>query len=266
MPTIRVHDLVVRYGSTIALDRSSFELASPSVTALIGANGSGKTTLLHALAALVDPAAGSIDNPLMSRSALVAQQHHQHRWIPLAVDEVVRMGRYRRAGLVRRLGRTDHDAIDTAMERADVVELRSRPFGQLSGGQQQRVRIAQALAAEPRLLLLDEPITGLDPPTQERIAALIAEERAAGTTVVFSTHHLDEARAADQVLVLDRAVRACGAPEVALRPDVLANAFRGKLLVLGDRANGMAATGMVLVDDHGHDQCHEHGIDEVDVG
>jgi len=204
---------------------------------------------------------------LTNESALVAQQHHQHRWIPLTVSEVVRMGRYRRVGLVGRLARADHDAIDRAIVRADVADLRSRPFGQLSGGQQQRVRIAQALAAEPTLLLLDEPITGLDPPSQERIVQLIAEERTAGSTVVFSTHHLDEARVADTVLVLDRAVRASGPPSEALRPDVLATAFRGKLLVLGDRAAGPESNGeVVLIDDHGHDQCHEHSIDDqVDV-
>jgi iron complex transport system ATP-binding protein len=244
---IRAADLVVRFGSVTALGASTFEMGAATVTALIGANGSGKTTLLHALAGLVVPSSGTIVNPLADDSALVVQQHHQHRWMPLTVAEVVRMGRYRRVGLVGRMGAADHAAIDAAVARADVTDLLDRAFGRLSGGQQQRVRIAQALAAEPALLLLDEPITGLDPPSQERIVALLAAERDAGTTVVFSTHHLDEAREADQVLVLDGAVTAAGPPSEALRPEVLAAAFRGRMMVID------TARDVVLVDDHGHD-------------
>jgi iron complex transport system ATP-binding protein len=244
---IRAADLVVRFGSVTALDRSTFEIGAATVTALIGANGSGKTTLLHALAGLVAPSSGTIENPFADDSALVVQQHHRHRWMPLTVAEVVRMGRYRRVGLVGRMGAADHAAIDAAVARADVTDLLDRAFGRLSGGQQQRVRIAQALAAKPGLLLLDEPITGLDPPSQERIVALLAAERDAGTTVVFSTHHLDEAREADQVLVLDGAVTAAGPPSEALRPEVLAAAFRGRMMVID------TARDVVLVDDHGHD-------------
>ncbi len=108
---VRVDGLVVRYGPTVALAASTFDLRSGTITALIGANGSGKTTLLHALAGVVEPAAGSIEGNVNVASALVSQQHHHHRWMPLTVAEVVRMGRYRRLGLLRRFGPDDRAAV-----------------------------------------------------------------------------------------------------------------------------------------------------------
>lgn len=245
---VRANGLVVRYGTTVALGASTFELRRGTVTALIGANGSGKTTLLHALAGVVQPAAGSIDGHDGVTTALVAQQHHHHRWMPLTVGEVLRMGRYQRRGLLGRFGPGDRAAVADAAERAEVADLLAAPFGELSGGQQQRVRIAQALAGEPSLLLLDEPITGLDPPSRRRILHTMGAERDHGTTVVFSTHHLDEAGVADQVLVLGGRVLAAGPPQEALRPDVLSLAFGGRMIVLGDR---------VVLDDHGHQHDHD---------
>lgn len=240
----------MRYGDTVALGVSTFELRSGTVTALIGANGSGKTTLLHALAGVVEPAAGSIEGHAGCARALVAQQHHHHRWMPLTVGEVIRMGRYGRRGLLGQFGTADRAAIADAADRAEVTDLLAAPFGELSGGQQQRVRIAQALAGEPSVLLLDEPITGLDPPSQRRILEIMGAESQQGTTVVFSTHHLDEAAVADQVLVLGGRVLAAGSPHETLRPDVLALAFGGRMIALGDR---------VVLDDHGHH--HDHAAE-----
>jgi len=247
---VRVDGLVVRYGTTVALGASTFALRPGTITALIGANGSGKTTLLHALAGVVEPAGGSIEGNVGVASALVSQQHHHRRWMPLTVAEVVRMGRYRRLGLLGRFGPDDRAAVTDAAERAEVSDLMTAPFGELSGGQQQRVRIAQALAGEPAVLLLDEPITGLDPPSQRRILDTMRAERRHGTTVVFSTHHLDEAAIADKVLVLGGRVLAAGPPDETLRPDVLSLAFGGRMIVLGDR---------VVLDDHGHQ--HNHGAE-----
>ncbi|MBA3400088.1 MAG: metal ABC transporter ATP-binding protein [Acidimicrobiia bacterium] len=246
--TVRADDLTVRFGATVALAPSSFRLAEATVTTLIGPNGSGKTTLLHALAGVTTPTGGRLDQPFGATTAFVGQLHHHHRWMPLSALEVVRMGRYRRLGLFSRFRRADHDAVADAASRADVEYLLAEPFGSLSGGQQQRVRIAQSLAGEPELLLLDEPVTGLDPPSQERVLEVIAAERARGTTVAFSTHHLDEAEMADQVLVLAGGVIAAGPPSSTLRPAVLSTAFAGKVLVIGDQ---------FVLDEHGHDHAHE---------
>ena len=147
------------------------------------------------------------------------------------------MGRFGRRGLLGRLRADDRDAIAAAARRLDVEALRKRPFGDLSGGQRQRVLVAQALASEPDLLLLDEPITGLDLPSQQRILDLIDEVTAAGAAVVLSTHHLGEARRTDVVVLLAGCLLAAGPPDEVLQPGLLAEAFGNRLV----QADGTAA-------------------------
>ncbi len=234
----------VHYGTIVALAPSSLEIEAGTSTALVGPNGSGKSTLLGLLAGLVRPTAGSIAMAPGRRVAFVAQQQHQHRWMPLSVEDVLRMGRYAERGLLGRLGAADRAAIDDAAQRLDVVDLRRRPFGELSGGQRQRVLVAQALASSPDLLLLDEPITGLDLASQERILEIIATETARGTAVVLSTHHLGEARRTDRVLLLAGCIVASGPPDEVLRPALLAEAFGNRLVRSGSET--------LVVDEHGH--------------
>jgi ABC-type Mn2+/Zn2+ transport system ATPase subunit len=234
----------VHYGMVVALAPSSLEIEAGSSTALVGPNGSGKSTLLGLLAGLVRPTAGSISLAPGRQVAFVAQQQHQHRWMPLSVEDVLRMGRYAERGLLGRLGAADRAAIEDAARRLDVVDLRRRPFGELSGGQRQRVLVAQALASAPDLLLLDEPITGLDLASQERILEIIATETASGKAVVLSTHHLGEARRTDRVLLLAGCIVASGPPEEVLRPSLLAEAFGNRLVSSGAET--------LVVDEHGH--------------
>ncbi len=234
----------VHYGSIVALAPSTFEIDAGTSTALVGPNGSGKSTLLGLLAGLVRPTAGSISLAGGRRVAFVAQQQHQHRWMPLSVEDVLRMGRYGARGLLGRLGAADRAAIEDAARRLDVVDLRRRPFGELSGGQRQRVLVAQALASAPDLLLLDEPITGLDLASQERILEIIATETASGTAVVMSTHHLGEARRTDRVLLLAGCIVASGPPDEVLQPALLAEAFGNRLVRSG--------ADTLVVDEHGH--------------
>jgi ABC-type Mn2+/Zn2+ transport system ATPase subunit len=242
-------DVCVHYGTIVALAPSTLTIESGTSTALVGPNGSGKSTLLGLLAGLVRPTAGTLAVAQGVQIAFVAQQQHQHRWMPLSVEDVLRMGRYAERGLLGRLGPTDRVAIDTAAHRLDVDDLRRRPFGELSGGQRQRVLVAQALAAAPDLLLLDEPITGLDLASQERILEIIAAETATGTAVVMSTHHLGEARRTDRVLLLAGCVLAVGPPHEVLQPRLLAEAFGDRLVTSGAAA--------LVVDEHGHahDDC-----------
>jgi ABC-type Mn2+/Zn2+ transport system ATPase subunit len=237
-------DVCVHYGTVVALAPSTLSVEAGISTALVGPNGSGKSTLLGLLAGLVRPTAGSIRLAPGQRVAFVAQQQHQHRWMPLSVEDVLRMGRYAERGLLGRLGAADRAAIDDAAGRLDVVDLRRRPFGELSGGQRQRVLVAQALAAAPDLLLLDEPITGLDLASQDRILEIIAAETASGAAVVMSTHHLGEARRTDRVLLLAGCILASGPPDDALRPELLAEAFGNRLVSTGAET--------LVVDEHGH--------------
>lgn len=245
---IVVRDACVHYGSVVALAPTTFGLAPGESVALVGSNGSGKTTLLSLLAGLVAPDDGTVDVP--GRVAMVTQHHHHHRWMPLSVDEVLRIGRYQRRGLLGRLGADDRAAIDAAAELLEVTGLRGRSFGELSGGQQQRVLVAQAVASEPDLLLLDEPITGLDLPSQLRILEVIDRHAAGGGTVVFSTHHLAEARRARRVMLLAGCVLADGSPSDVLLPSLLAEAFGGRMI----REDGTS----IVVDDHGHDHGEPH--------
>jgi ABC-type Mn2+/Zn2+ transport system ATPase subunit len=257
VPTVTAEDVCVHYGATVALAPSSLTIPSGQSVALVGPNGSGKSTLLHVLAGLLRPTSGHVERRPGAQVAFVAQHQLQHRWMPISVGEVVRMGRYGARGLLGRLGQTDRRAVSAAAERMDVTSMLHRPFGALSGGQRQRVLVAQALAAEPDLLLLDEPITGLDLASQQRILEVIAEETAAGTTVVLSTHHLGEARRTDRVLLLAGCVVADGPPERVLQPQLLLEAFGNRMI--------RTPEGAVVVDDHGHDGAVDAEVDATDL-
>ncbi len=227
---ITARDVCVHYGSTVALAPSSMVADAGESIALVGANGSGKTTLLSLIAGVVDPTGG--DLVVDGTVALVDQHHDHHRWMPMSVDEVLKMGRYRQHGLIGRFGSDDRDIIDRSAVRLGVDDLRRRPFGALSGGQQQRVVVARSLIMRPDVLLLDEPITGLDPPSQETIMAVIDDHVASGGVAIFSTHHLGEAQRADRVILLGGSILADGSPDEIMRPDVLG--FGGHLQAIGD--------------------------------
>lgn len=246
-PAVVARGLTLAYGDRVAVSRATFELPAGRVTAVIGPNGSGKTTLLRALSGLEAPVGGELEvlaGPARRQRRSVShvmQANAVNESLPLTVLETVRMGRYARHGLLGRLGATDRDAVDEAVERMGIADLLHRHLRELSGGQRQRVFVAQGLAQQADLLLLDEPITGLDLVSQERIDAAVAEEIAAGRTVVMTTHDVNTAAAADHVLLMATHVVASGPP-----PDVLVErhlshayggtAFRtaGGLLVIGD--------------------------------
>lgn len=218
----RATNVVLSYGSYTALAASSFEIPTGSVTAVIGPNGSGKTTVLHALAGLVRPESGTVEvlgqSPLKSRPRVsyVLQTVAMPTGTPITVREIVAMARYANLGLWRRSTPADRAKVDWAINELDVSDLRSRHLGELSGGQRQRVYMAQGIAQDHDLLLLDEPLTGLDLVSARTIDRIIHAERNSGQTVVLTTHDLDEARAADHVLLVSGRVVASGPPEEVL--------------------------------------------------
>jgi len=246
---IRVERLSISYGPVTALSDVTIEFSPGTATALMGANGSGKTTLLECLAGLLDPMTGSVD--LADHTIAYVRQHLPQGWMPLTAGEVVTMGRYGRRGLLGRLRSQDHDAVAQAAERLGVSDLFGRQFGELSGGQRQRVIVAQALASQPTALLLDEPLTGLDIPSQERILAVIAAATADGAIVVVSTHHLDEARHCDQVALLAGRVVAAGRPDAVLVAELLRETYGPR--TLGDHHGHDHPHSLLVLDDHGHD-------------
>jgi manganese transport system ATP-binding protein len=241
-------DLVLGYGTTIALDRSTFEIPAAQVTAIIGPNGSGKSTLLNAIAGLLEPLAGSIDVPARAngshRISYVLQTTKVNDALPISVREVVTMGRYASAGGYRRLRAPDREAVAAAMKRTGIRGLAGRRLQHLSGGQRQRVFVAQGLAQDHDLLLLDEPLTGIDLPTAQAIDAVIHDELTRGCTVVMTTHDLSEARVADYVLLLSGRAVAAGPPEEVLTSENLAAAYGPSLMHVEE--------GRIFLDDPAH--------------
>lgn len=233
-------DVVYAYGAKTALDRSSFEIPRGAITALIGPNGSGKSTLLNGIAGLIRPAHGSLRlAPVAQRPprvAYVLQGAKVNEALPVTAREVVAMGRYPGRSAVGRFSAEDHRSITEAMERMGITELAQTHLAELSGGQRQRVFVAQGLAQEHDLLLLDEPVTGLDLVSAQAIDDVIHDEHTRGCTVVMTTHDLAEARVADHVILLSGRVVAWGAPDDVLTVEHLTEAYGASLLhVDGDR-------------------------------
>jgi iron complex transport system ATP-binding protein len=250
---VEVTGVVARRGPRFVLDDASFTVPAGAVTAVIGPNGSGKSTLLYLLAGLLLPDDGVITvlggrpGAQKSRVALVLQSTEVAERLPVTVAEVVAMGRFARQGLFGRRRRADREAVRTAMARLVVTDLADRQVTELSGGQRQRVFVAQGLAQEADLLLLDEPVTGLDPVSRQRILDTARKEADAGRAVVMTTHDLDEAAAADHVLLLGGGNVVEGAPGAVLVPDVLRAAYGSRVLVVDSQT--------VVVDDPHH---HTH--------
>jgi ABC-type Mn2+/Zn2+ transport system ATPase subunit len=226
-PAVIAEDLVLGYGHHLALTASSFAIPPGASVALIGPNGSGKSTLLRAIAGL--------------------QTTDVDRSLPITVRETVTMARYAIRGPVRRLDRTDRAAVDRALERLAITDLARRQLHELSGGQRQRVLVAQGLAQEADLLLLDEPVTALDVVSRRLILEAVAAEQDAGRTVLLSTHDLGDARQAELVMLLANRLVACGPPDGVLTDRTLAAAYGGRVLLLPE--------GAVVIDDPHH---HDH--------
>lgn len=198
-----------------------------TTTALVGPNGSGKSTLLGVLAGVIRPITGVLEHAGGRPPAFVPQRGAVGDALPLTVRQTVEMGRWGERGPWRRLRRQDRAAVDSALERVGIAGLASRQLGELSGGQRQRTLIAQGLAQESDLLLLDEPTTGLDPEARERMATLLTELVADGVTVVHATHDLDAARSADACLLLrEGRLVGQGHPGQLLTPSTLARVWQ----------------------------------------
>ena len=226
---------------------ATFTVPEGAVTALIGPNGAGKSTLLHAVAGLLTPSGGRLDVPARRRPggvAYVLQGTAVNPHLPLTVRETVTMGRYATAGPIRRLRAADRSAVDGAMEALAITDLARRPLHELSGGQRQRAFVAQGLAQGADVLLLDEPITGLDVVSRQHILDAIKAERDAGRAVLVSTHDLGDAAAADHLLLLAGRVVASGPADDVLTEEHLTAAYGGHLLKVGDRT--------LILDDHPH--------------
>lgn len=225
--------LDVGYGGHAVVEQIELALRPGGLLCLIGTNGSGKSTLLKTLAGLVHPVAGEVrvvgDAPgaQPARVGYLSQHPASSFTLPLRAADVVAMGRFAHLGLLRRVRPIDRSACAEAIERMGVAAFADAPLMELSGGQRQRVHLAQALARQADVLLLDEPTAGLDIEGRETFARAVAAERARGCAVVMSTHDIDDAETADLVLLLAGRIVAAGPPEQVLTPENLRASFGG---------------------------------------
>jgi ABC-type Mn2+/Zn2+ transport system ATPase subunit len=246
---LSVTGLVVVRGRATVLEIDALRLPH-GYTALVGPNGSGKTTLLDVFAGLIEPRRGTVEFGMCApdagrpRLAYVLQSQQTSKQLLVTAREVVALARTSQRGWFGRLTDADREAIDAAMERLDVAHLARRHLAEMSGGQRQRVFIAQGLAQDADVLLLDEPVAGLDLASTQTIRHAIDDECAKGRTVVVATHDLEEAARADTVVMLNGRVVAAGSPTEVLRPENLRAAYRGRVIEIGD--------GMMTVDDAHH--------------
>jgi manganese/iron transport system ATP-binding protein len=221
-----------------ALTDASFAIPKGTITALVGVNGAGKSTLFKAIMGFLPLARGRIrlmGLPVREalRQNLVAYvpQAEEVDWsFPVLVEDVVMMGRYGRMGFLRLASAADRAAVDRALERVGLAELRRRQIGELSGGQKKRVFLARALAQESRIILLDEPFTGVDVTTEEHIIALLRGLRDEGHVMLVSTHNLGSVPDfCDRTILVRGTVLAHGPTEAIFTRDNLEQAFGGVL-------------------------------------
>jgi len=237
-PPIVIESLSVSYNGRAALDDLSLQIPSGARVAIVGPNGAGKSTLLKVISGTLTPDAGRVSifggGPHGHVCIAYVPQRSQVDWsFPVTVQDVVMMGRIRKLGLLRWPGKGDWGIVSHALEQVGMAGKRDQAIGELSGGQQQRVFLAQALAQEAEIVLLDEPLTGLDLPSQEAILDLLDGLRSLGITVLIATHDLNlAAERFDRVLLLNRRLISFGEPAQALTQSALLEAYGGHLHVV----------------------------------
>ena len=246
---LRLEGVSVGYGDVMALEDVSFTARRGDQIAIIGPNGAGKSTLLKALLGMLPVSRGTVQVESSKPLGYVPQHEGVNLQFPVTVRDVVMMGRHRQIGWLRQPGKRDGLAVDEALARVGLSALGKRQIGELSGGQRRRVFIARALAQEADILLLDEPMNGVDVDGQAALMEVLDALNADGLTILMTTHDLDLAfRRFGKVMALKRRLVAFGAPDVVYTSDVLSQMYDRVLASSGD---GKRLT--MLIDEHGCD-------------
>src|SRR5215213_8546282 len=234
-PVLDVQNLTVRYNGRVAIEDINFHLHEGERIAVVGPNGAGKSTLFQVIAGVLQPTAGEVNifgsRPRGHNCIGYIPQRSQVDWnFPVSVADVVMMGRSAKLGLLNWPHKKDWEYVRNALEIVALSDPASRQIGQLSGGQQQRMFIARALAQEAELMLMDEPLSGLDTPSQEGLLNLLDTLRNQNVTVMVATHDLDQAaRHFDRIMLLNHRIVAFGNPTNVLQTENLLSAYGGRL-------------------------------------
>jgi ABC-type Mn2+/Zn2+ transport system ATPase subunit len=259
-PALEICGLSVSYGEGLALDGVSCALREGEQVAVVGPNGAGKSSLFKAIVGLLRPSAGSIRHFAAERaepsSVAYVPQRSQVDWrFPVSVADVVMMGRAGRVGLFRRPGPRDRALVAEALDLVRMTPLARRQISELSGGQQQRVFLARALAQQARLLLMDEPLTGLDARSQDEILQIMEDLRPRKVTVLTALHDLQlAARHFDRVMLLNRRLIGFGPATEVFAPDRLVEAYGGHLHLAVTREGILTVADTCCGDDVGAQQ------------
>ncbi|MBT3338376.1 MAG: metal ABC transporter ATP-binding protein [Anaerolineae bacterium] len=257
-PILRAENVSVHYESGNALEDISFELIPGERIAIVGPNGAGKSTLIKVVAGVQTPSSGKIQifghHPDGHICIAYVPQRTQVDWnFPVTVADVVMMGRVGKMGLFRNPKASDWQIVQKSLEVVSMGRLAKRQIDELSGGQQQRMFIARALAQEAELILMDEPMTGLDVTSQDEIFKILDQLSKENVTVLISLHDLKMASERfDRVILLNKELLAIGLAEDALHPDNLLKAYGGTLQLLP------TDKGMLAFDDTCCEGEHDH--------
>jgi len=233
-PILEIRDLTIRYDGKNALEDVSFQVQAGESVAIVGPNGAGKSTLFRAMVGLVQPSRGTTTTH-GAEIGYVTQRSAVDWTFPVTVHDVVMMGRIGKMGWLRWQRPLDREVVQRCLAQVGMLEYAGRQIGELSGGQQQRVFIARALAQEATILLMDEPFSGVDAPSQEAILEILNRLHNQGVTALVSTHDLNLAvERFDQLALLNQRLVAYGPPHEVVTPGTLAAAYGGQALWRGD--------------------------------
>ena len=256
-PILDVQGLTVRYNSHIALEDITFHLHEGERVAVVGPNGAGKSTLFKVVSGVISPTSGEVNifgsKPHGHVCIAYIPQRSQVDWnFPLSVADVVMMGRSAKLGPLHWPRKKDWDFVHHALDTVELGNLTSRQIGQLSGGQQQRMFIARALAQEAELMLMDEPLSGLDTPAQEGILSLLDRLKKENVTVMVATHDLEQAaNHFDRIMLLNHTMITFDEPSKVLRTENLVRAYGGRLRST-DNGNILTVDDCCDDGEHGH--------------
>jgi ABC-type Mn2+/Zn2+ transport system ATPase subunit len=234
-PILDVRNVSVRYNGRMALENITFHLHIGEHIAVVGPNGAGKSTLFKVVSGVLSPSSGEVtisgSQPTNHSCIAYIPQRSQVDWnFPVNVADVVMMGRSSKLGLLKAPKKNDWDLVNHALETVELLDLSKRQINQLSGGQQQRMFIARALAQEAELMLMDEPLTGLDLPSQESLLVLLEKLRQDKVTVMVATHDMEQAaRHFDRIMLINHKMVGFGKPQEILHTDILMQAYGVRL-------------------------------------
>ena len=229
---LAVDGVATGYGSEPVFSGVTFDLHRGERLAVLGPNGGGKTTLFKLLLGELPALAGRISSE--DGFGYVPQTERSRLDYPVNALDVALMGTLSRLPWWHRPGRSERAFARAALEQVGLADLADVQFGELSGGQRQRVLLARALVQDAPILLLDEPFTGVDHPSEQLLDLLLRTLAAAGRGIMVATHDLAQARAWDRVLCLNRRLVAFGAPAEVLSPEVLAETYGADIVLIGD--------------------------------